>query len=73
MTSLAQINGRNAINWDEKFRLDVWYVDNWSVWLDIRILSTTLLNVVLRKGINHTSTETMPFFEGSKVTKEATR
>ncbi len=73
MTGWAQVNGRNAISWDEKFRLDVWYVDNWSVWLDIRILAITMLNVVLRKGINHTSTETMPFFEGSKVTKEATR
>jgi sugar transferase EpsL len=73
MTGWAQVNGRNAISWDEKFRLDVWYVDNWSVWLDIKILAITMLNVVLRKGINHNSTETMPFFEGSKVTKEARR
>jgi len=66
MTGWAQINGRNAISWDEKFRLDVWYVDNWSLWLDIRILATTMLNVVLRKGINHNATETMPFFDGNK-------
>ena len=73
MTGWAQVNGRNAISWDEKFMLDVWYVDNRSLWLDIRILAITMLNVVLRKGINHNSTESMPFFEGSKVTKEATR
>lgn len=69
MTGWAQINGRNAISWDEKFRLDVWYVDNWSLLLDIRILAITMLRVVLRKGINHNSTETMPFFEGSDIEK----
>jgi lipopolysaccharide/colanic/teichoic acid biosynthesis glycosyltransferase len=66
MTGWAQINGRNAIGWEEKFRYDVWYVDNWSLWLDIKILAMTMLNVVLRKGINHNETETMPFFEGNK-------
>lgn len=65
MTGWAQINGRNAISWDEKFGYDVWYVDNWSLWLDIKILAMTMLNVVLRKGINHNATETMPFFQGS--------
>lgn len=65
MTGWAQVNGRNAISWEEKFRLDVWYVDNRSLWLDIRILSITMLNVLLRKGINHNATETMPFFTGS--------
>jgi lipopolysaccharide/colanic/teichoic acid biosynthesis glycosyltransferase len=65
MTGWAQINGRNAISWDEKFRCDVWYVDHWSLWLDIKILAMTMLNVVLRKGINHNATETMPFFQGS--------
>ena len=69
MTGWAQVNGRNAISWDEKFMLDVWYVDNWSLWLDIRILAITMLRVVLRKGINHNSTETMPFFEGSDIEK----
>jgi sugar transferase EpsL len=58
-------NGRNAIGWEEKFRYDVWYVDNWSLWLDIKILAMTISNVLLRKGINHNSTETMPFFQGS--------
>lgn len=65
MTGWAQINGRNAISWEEKFRYDVWYVDNWSIWLDIKILAMTILNVLLRKGINHNATETMPFFQGS--------
>ncbi len=65
MTGWAQVNGRNAISWEEKFKLDVWYVDNWSIWLDIRILAWTVINVVLRKGINHNATETMPFFNGA--------
>ena len=67
MTGWAQVNGRNAISWDEKFRLDVWYVDNWSIWLDIRILVLTIINVFLRKGINHNATETMPFFTGHPI------
>jgi sugar transferase EpsL len=66
MTGWAQINGRNAIGWEEKFRYDVWYVDNWSLWLDFRILVRTMLSVLLRKGINHNATETMPFFDGNK-------
>ncbi len=65
MTGWAQVNGRNAISWDEKFRLDVWYVDHQTLWLDTRILAITMLNVLLRKGINHNATETMPFFKGN--------
>ena len=65
VTGWAQVNGRNAISWDEKFRLDLWYVDNWSLWLDLRILAMTMLHVLLRIGINHNETETMPFFTGS--------
>jgi len=64
MTGWAQVNGRNAISWDEKFRFDVWYVDNQSIWLDVRILAITFINVFLRKGINHNAKETMPFFRG---------
>jgi sugar transferase EpsL len=52
ITGWAQINGRNAITWEEKFTLDVWYVDNWSFWLDIRILLQTLWKVLLREGID---------------------
>jgi sugar transferase EpsL len=65
MTGWAQVNGRNTISWEEKFKLDAWYVDNWSLWLDIRILAMTMLHVLLRKGINHSAKETMPFFNGS--------
>jgi len=65
ITGWAQINGRNAISWEEKFKLDVWYVDNQSLWLDIKILCLTVWNVFLRKDINHNETETMPFFLGS--------
>ena len=65
MTGWAQVNGRNAISWEEKFRLDVWYVDNWSLRLDIRILAMTMLHVLLRKGINHNATVSMPIFTGS--------
>lgn len=65
MTGWAQVNGRNAIGWEEKFRYDVWYVDNRSLWFDIKILVMTMQNVLLRKGINHNPTETMPFFQGS--------
>ncbi|WP_371414676.1 sugar transferase [Chlorobaculum sp. 24CR] len=69
ITGWAQINGRNAISWNEKFRYDVWYVDNRSIWLDIKILVRTMKNVVMRKGINHNSTETMPFFQGPGTIK----
>ncbi|WP_299735216.1 sugar transferase [uncultured Endozoicomonas sp.] len=66
ITGWAQINGRNAISWDEKFKLDVWYVDNQSIWLDIKILLLTFKKVVLREGISHGEEATMPVFEGSK-------
>lgn len=65
ITGWAQINGRNAISWDEKFKLDVWYVDNQSLWLDIKILFLTVKKVVLREGISADDHVTMPFFEGS--------
>ena len=51
ITGWAQVNGRNAISWEEKFRLDVWYVDNWSFALDLRIILMTVLKVVRREGI----------------------
>ena len=66
ITGWAQINGRNAISWDEKFNLDVWYVDNQSSWLDIKILFLTVKKVVLREGISHGEEATMPFFEGNE-------
>ncbi|PTQ90036.1 lipopolysaccharide/colanic/teichoic acid biosynthesis glycosyltransferase [Agitococcus lubricus] len=64
ITGWAQINGRNAISWDEKFALDVWYVEHQSVWLDMKILVLTVLKVVKREGINAANDATMPVFKG---------
>ncbi len=52
ITGWAQVNGRNALTWDEKFRLDLWYVDNWSLWLDFKILLLTVKKVFKREGIS---------------------
>jgi lipopolysaccharide/colanic/teichoic acid biosynthesis glycosyltransferase len=65
ITGWAQINGRNDISWEEKLRHDVWYVDNWSLRLDIRILMTTVLKVVRREGITPADSENVEFFKGS--------
>ena len=65
ITGWAQINGRNSISWDEKFRLDVWYVDNWSVWLDLKILVTTVGRVFTGRGVSEQGSATMTPFEGS--------
>lgn len=64
ITGWAQVNGRNAISWEEKFKLDVWYVDNWSLWVDIRILFLTVKKVFLRDGISAAGESTMPPFFG---------
>ncbi len=66
ITGWAQVNGRNAISWDEKFDLDVWYVDNQSVWLDIKILFLTIKKVIMRDGISAKDDATMPPFKRSK-------
>jgi lipopolysaccharide/colanic/teichoic acid biosynthesis glycosyltransferase len=52
ITGWAQVNGRNALTWDEKFRLDLWYVDNWSLWLDLKILLLTVKKVIKQEGIS---------------------
>jgi sugar transferase EpsL len=65
ITGWAQINGRNAISWEEKFKLDVWYVDNQSLWLDLKIIGLTLLKVFKREGINQPGQATMEEFMGS--------
>ncbi len=65
ITGWAQINGRNAIAWEEKFRLDVWYVDHWSLRLDLRILLLTAGKVLRRDGISAASHATMPEFMGA--------
>jgi sugar transferase EpsL len=69
ITGLAQISGRNAISWDERFRLDVWYVDNLSFSLDFKILVKTLWKTVRREGINKTQEVTMEEFMGTKSSR----
>lgn len=64
ITGWAQVNGRNAISWDEKFKLDVWYVDNQSFRLDMKILFLTAKKVLMREDINSTEAATMPRFMG---------
>jgi lipopolysaccharide/colanic/teichoic acid biosynthesis glycosyltransferase len=66
ITGWAQINGRNALSWEEKFELDLWYVDNRSFMLDIKILFQTALKVIARHGVSAENHETMPRFTGSK-------
>ena len=66
ITGWAQVNGRNAISWDEKFRYDVWYVDNRSFWLDLKILWLTLLKFLKAEGISGEGSATMREFMGYK-------
>ena len=66
ITGWAQVNGRNAITWEEKFKLDVWYVDNWSLWLDIKIIAMTIWKILKREGISHPGQATMEEFMGSE-------
>jgi lipopolysaccharide/colanic/teichoic acid biosynthesis glycosyltransferase len=66
VTGWAQVNGRNALSWEDKFRLDVWYVDNRSLWLDIEILWLTVRKVLVREGINADGEATMSKFTGNK-------
>jgi lipopolysaccharide/colanic/teichoic acid biosynthesis glycosyltransferase len=65
ITGWAQVNGRNAISWEQKFKYDVWYVDNQSFWLDIKILWLTVKKVFVRDGISADGEVTMPKFTGS--------
>ena len=69
ITGWAQVNGRNALGWDEKFKLDVWYVDNFSLWLDMRILVATVMLVIKRDGISPDDQEIMPRFTGTTEKK----
>jgi len=66
ITGWAQVNGRNAISWEEKFRLDVWYVDHQSLWLDLKILFLTVRRVFQRHGISADGEATMPRFTGDR-------
>lgn len=65
LSGWAQINGRNALSWDDKFRLDIWYVDHQSFWLDFRILLVTIWKVLARDGVSAPGESTMPPFIGS--------
>lgn len=64
VTGWAQVNGRNSLTWNEKFKLDVWYVDNRTFWIDIKILFLTAYKVIKREGINKSQTVTMDYFNG---------
>ena len=66
ITGWAQVNGRNAISWEDKFKLDVWYMDHCSLWLDIKILWLTVKKVLVREGISAAGEATMGKFTGSK-------
>ncbi len=67
ITGWAQVNGRNAIDWDERFKLDVWYVDNFSFWLDIKIIVLTIYKVLVRENVNKNNHTTMESFKGIKL------
>jgi len=66
LTGWAQVNGRNAVDWPTRFNMDVWYVDNWSFWLDLRIIFLTLWKVITRDGINQKGQSTVQHFKGEK-------
>ena len=65
ITGWAQINGRNAISWEDKFKLDVWYVDNWTLWLDMKIIFKSIWMVIAREGITQQGRATMDEFMGT--------
>lgn len=65
ITGWAQVHGRNAVTWEEKFRLDLWYVDHWSLWLDIKILMMTVFKVLRREGISQPGQATAERFKGN--------
>ena len=65
LTGLSAVRGRNALSWDEKLSLDVWYVDHWSLWLDVKILGATVVNVLTGRGVSPSGRETAEPFLGS--------
>ena len=69
ITGWAQINGRNAITWEDKFSFDVWYVDHWSLWIDVKILALTLWKVIIREGISQPGHATAEEFMGTTNNK----
>jgi sugar transferase EpsL len=73
VTGWAQVNGRNAIAWEEKFKLDVWYVDHRSLWLDLRIIALTAWRILRREGITQPGHATAEVFQGTKATGSGER
>lgn len=73
MTGWAQINGRNNVSWEDKFSLDVWYVDHWSLWLDLKILLLTPIKVLRREGISQPGNATAMEFMGSPRAEKGKR
>jgi lipopolysaccharide/colanic/teichoic acid biosynthesis glycosyltransferase len=70
ITGWAQVNGRNAVDWDERFKLDVWYVDHQSLALDFKIIVMTIFKVLKREGISAEGSATMPAFTGTHMEKQ---
>ena len=70
ITGWAQINGRNALTWQKKFALDVWYVDHWSLWLDIKIIAISIIKVIRREGISQPGQATAKPFTGNILDSE---
>jgi lipopolysaccharide/colanic/teichoic acid biosynthesis glycosyltransferase len=66
ITGLAQVSGRNTVPWEQKFELDVWYADNWSLWLDLKIIARTILKVLRAEGVSAKGMATMSQFTGSR-------
>lgn len=66
LTGWAQVNGRNALTWQDKFRLDVWYVDNWNLWLDAKIILMTIWKALRREGISQEGQATTEYFRGNE-------
>jgi lipopolysaccharide/colanic/teichoic acid biosynthesis glycosyltransferase len=73
ITGWAQVHGRNALTWEAKFELDIWYIDNHSLWLDVKVLAMTLIQVLKRKGIHAEGSATMPEFTGNVRATESER
>lgn len=73
LTGWAQVNGRNALSWEDKFELDVWYVDNWALKLDLKIIAMTILKVLKRDGISAEGDATMPEFMGTQGADQTER
>jgi lipopolysaccharide/colanic/teichoic acid biosynthesis glycosyltransferase len=72
ITGWSQINGRNTLSWEERFKLDVWYVEHWNLWVDFKILFITIIKVLNRQGISHPSDALMSDFQGSPSIKSDT-